>query len=346
MIAVGFDDPGVDGVEFIPVELKGRGLLNRIYSAVQLLAGGFEGYYWRIPYIRECLRRLEGHDADVILANDIDSLPVAIRVANGAKVIFDAHEYAPDDEGRFAGRIFFRRYKEYLCRKYIPSATRMTTVCPSIAELYARMLGVESVVVYNAPDYEDLAPRMGESDGEVIRLVHHGNAQRERRLEEMIKMMDHLDHRFELDLMLVESESDYLSRLRKLASKRRNVRIIPPVGMRDLPSALNEYDIGVYILDPVTTNQLYALPNKLFEFIQARLGIAVSPSPEMARVVKETGCGVVSRDYTAAGMAQALANLDRAAIKEFKAASHRSARELSAERTRKVLLELVHECVG
>jgi hypothetical protein len=33
------------------------------------------------------------------------------------------------------------------------------------------------------------------------------------------------------------------------------------------------------------------------EFIQARLAVAVDPSPEMARLVQRYGCGVVAPDF-------------------------------------------------
>ena len=55
--------------------------------------------------------------------------------------------------------------------------------------------------------------------------------------------------------------------------------------MHEIVDTIAEYDIGLFILSPINFNYYHALPNKLFEFIQARLAIAVSPSPEMARIV-------------------------------------------------------------
>ena len=59
--------------------------------------------------------------------------------------------------------------------------------------------GTAPQVVTNAPAYEDLAPQA--VDPGRIRIIHHGAASPSRRIELMIDMMDHLDHRFHLDLM-------------------------------------------------------------------------------------------------------------------------------------------------
>jgi len=44
---------------------------------------------------------------------------------------------------------------------------------------------------------------------------------------------------------------------------------------------------------PTTLNNRLCLPNKIFEYLQAGLALAVSALPEMERVVKEIGAGEV-----------------------------------------------------
>lgn len=340
--AIGLRDPGVPGVQFVPVEFRAKSLGGKARSAVEFAAGRFDSYYWRqhhANHTRETLRRL---DPDLVIANDIDTLPAALSAKPRARVIFDAHEYAPREfEDSVTFRLFFRRYREYLCRTYIPRVDGMMTVCESIAEAYERDTGVRPVVVFNAPDYEELEPVVRGSEDRTIRLVHHGGAHPSRKLENMIEMMRHLDERFRLDFLLVPGPGGYLDALKRRAAGDERIRFLEPVPMRELPRFLNAYDVGVYILPPNSFNARFALPNKLFEYIQARLAVAVSPSPEMARVVREAGCGVVSRDFTAEAMAEALRSLDREQIEAYKRRSHEAARELSAERSRTTLLELV-----
>jgi hypothetical protein len=94
-------------------------------------------------------------------------------------------------------------------------------------------------------------------------------------------------------------------------------------------------------LAPTNFNNKYALPNKLFEFVQGRLAICIAPSPEMERIVKEFDLGVVAQDFSAESMAMAIKSLTKEKIAHFKAQSDKSARELSAEKNREKFLQLV-----
>ena len=48
------------------------------------------------------------------------------------------------------------------------------------------------------------------------------------------------------------------------------------------------------------------MPNKFFEYIQARIVPAIGPSPEMARIAREWDCGIVADDYTPEALAAAI----------------------------------------
>jgi len=157
----------------------------------------------------------------------------------------------------------------------------------------------------------------------------------------MIEMTDHLPERFTLDLMLMASDARYLARLRALCATRPRVRILPPVPFKDLVSITNQYDIGVFLVPPVSFNLRFALPNKFFEFVQARLMVAIGPSPEMARLVKEHDLGVVVDDFAPATLAAALSRLSVEEIMRFKQHAHRAAAVLNSERTDATLRSII-----
>ena len=235
---------------------------------------------------------------DITIANDLPVLPLALRVAAGRPVIFDAHEYAPREfEERALWRLLLQRYCVYLCATYLPRVSAMTTVCQGIAdEFVARSFGVKPVVLSNATRYHESAPRPAKEGA--IRMIHHGIAMRSRKLENMIELMAHLDERFSLDLMLMPTDQAYLARLRSRARHDSRIRFLPPVPMQALVRSTIDYDVGLYYLEPTSFNNLHALPNKFFEYIQARLALAVGPSPEMARIVTEFGCGIIWRNHS------------------------------------------------
>jgi len=343
VIAAGWADPEIENVQFIPIA-KTEKIFQYTIFPLRLLFRLYESSYWSQKPVIDSFKKLFGIHADLILANEIDTLRLALKLAKGAKVIFDAHEYTPREiEDSLFWRIFFQKYKTHLCKIDIPQMSGMTTVCQGIADTYEKEFGIKPIVITNAPDFEDLNPNLLDENKRSIRLIHHGAAGPSRKIENMIKMMDHLDERFELNLMLIEAWPGYLRRLQRLVKGKPNIHFLPPVPMRTLPRYLNQFDMGVYILEPTSFNFLHTLPNKFFEFIQARLGIAIGPSPEMARIVKEHDLGVVAGDFSPRALAHCLLELNDQKINYYKLQSHKVARLMSAEQNKKILLNLVHQ---
>jgi glycosyltransferase involved in cell wall biosynthesis len=343
VVAAGLAPPDYPDVEFVDLVTSPRNMVGEGFrqagSVLRLLAHRYEDVYWRHPFNRVALKRLATHRADVVIANDLSSLPLACRVAGSAPVIFDAHEFAAEEHAdRTWWRLLMAPYVDALTRRYLPQTAAMMTVGQGIANVYAERYGADPVVVTNAPPGADLQPA---PMGRRVRLIHHGGAQPERRLELMIEALDLLDDRFELDLMLMPTSPSYIARLHRLACERDRVRIVDAVSQRQIVAAINAYDVGIFVLPPRSLNQRFVLPNKLFEFIQARLAVVIGPSPEMAEIVNGYSCGVVTRDFSSASLAEALSSLTVESIERYKEQSDRAAAVLNAERNREVVVTLV-----
>jgi hypothetical protein len=338
VIAAGLAPSERDGVEFVDITTPPLGLVDGGGMGVaRLLAHRFETAYWRHPRYCAAYKRLTGVEADVVVANDVAALPIAARL--GPPVMLDAHEYAPE---QFIHQWWWRQlvapYVRWQCNTYIRDVAAMTTVSQGIADVYEKEFGVRATVVTNAPPFADLEPT---PVGDPVRILHHGGATRGRGLEQMIRLAELLEERFLVDLVLVEGTRGFRDQLVRRARGNPRVRFPPPVPMRHLASMANGYDIGVFLLPPINLQRRYALPNKLFEFVQGRLAVAIGPSPEMAAVVHRYGCGVVAHDFKPETLAEELNGLDAAAIAEFKRASHLAAAELSAEPNADLILNAV-----
>lgn len=340
VVCAGTGPPDFEDVSFIPLSWKPWSRWSRPFHWGRLLMRR-ESYYWAQPTIRHCLRQLDGTRADLIIANDLEMLPAALRIARGVPVILDAHEYSPREvEDRLLFRLLHGPFLTKLCRKYLPDAAAAFTVSESIAEQYFAISNVRPVVLTNAPFHEDLWPTQTNPDG-TIRIIHHGAAHSSRKIELMIDLMDHLDERFRLDLMLVECTPGYLTWLKRYARNRPRLGFRDPVPMPQINSTINEYDIGLFLLPPTNFNYRCALPNKFFEFVQSRLAVAIGPSPEMARLVRQHDLGIISDDFTPQSLAHRLNVLDDQEIARYKSNAHRAARALSAERNRELFLSVV-----
>jgi hypothetical protein len=313
-------------------------LLFRFFSTAHRI---LHNYYY-LP------RQLAGRDFDLIIANDVETLPLAFYFPGNHKIIFDAHEYAPRHfEDKVMWRIFFQAFNTWLCRKYIPLIGGMMTVGKGLAKEYKKYFGVEPVVVTNANDYFDLQPSPVSADK--VRLVHMGIATPSRQLELMINMMHFLDDRFTFDFYLLtpgfasKKTMTYIDDLKQIAEHLPNVRILPAIKSNEVVKTINQYDIGVFLLQPVNFNYKNTLPNKLFDFIQARLAIAVGPTPEMAEIVKRYDLGVVSQDFTPESLARELQQLTSEDILTFKINSGSAAKDLNAAKNAVLIQSLVSD---
>ena len=310
-----------DGAAALPQTPRGVVLLAlRQWRAAELAA----------PGAQHALRLAAGRSWDAVVANDARALPLAHRLAAGAPVWADLHEWAPEERSHvLAWRLLVAPLMDHLCRTYLPRSAAATTVAGSIADLYAERYGVRPEVMRNAAPWADLSPTA--VDAATIRLVHSGGAIPGRNLEAMIDVVLALGEGYSLDLYLVPGGDGgrYLRALQERAAKHPGITFHEPVAPHELPATLNHYDVGVFWIPPFNTNAAHTLPNKLFDFVQARLAVAVGPTPEMARVVTGHGLGVVAENFSVEAATRSLATLSREEITAFKAATDAASRELS-----------------
>ena len=300
-------------------------IVLRLYDAVLKLEDRFT---------QGAMTPLMKEDVAAIVVHDLVLLPRAFNAARmgKTKVLFDAREYYPREfEDQMWWRWFVQPFNRFLCERYLRQCDKIITVSQGIADEYRKEYGVDAEVVMSFTSYADLHPQPPQTDA--VRIIYHGQASPDRQIDRMVRMMDHLDGRFSLDLMLVSPSSahrSYFRMIEKMAQGKPRVRIIPPVPMKSIVEFTNQYDVGLFICPPTTFNLKFALPNKFFEFIQARLMVAIGPSVEMQRIVDEYDCGVAAESFEPRALADVLGKLDGAEIARYKNNSHRAAQDLNA----------------
>lgn len=266
---------------------------------------------------------------DLVVANDARALPLAFA-ADGAQVYADMHEWAAEERATIlVWRLLVGPYMEYLCRKYLPRTAVVSSVSAGLAGLYRDTYGVEIETIRNAADFrDDLRP--SPVDPARIKLVHSGTADVERNIVELIEATDRLGDRFSLDLYLLEVPGGHLAEIKVKAAESPRVTVHDPVPPATLPTVLNQYDLGVFLYPLKTLSHLYHLPNKFFDFVQARLGLVFSPAPEIDAHIAKYELGLITRDTSADALVEALQQLTPDDVTRFKQASDISARVLSS----------------
>lgn len=366
IITAGYSDPG-PGVKFVKLEnwefkmidfyFNYPVLLRKIFAAGTLVyinvakffriafrkmataitgpAYAYERDYWVKTKIKH--KALKGLNPDLIIANDIDTLPLADKIAGGkSKLVFDAHEYHPSElEEVEEWKLNEQPRIIYMCKRYLKKADLMMTVSDPIAREYQKIYKVDPVVILNAPKFQAL---VATSVQDRIKLVHHGSAIRQRFLEETINVMDFLGENYTLDLFLVPTDPEYFNFLREKYKNEKRIIFRASVPTKEISEKINDYDIGIYILPPLNFNNINALPNKFFEFIQARLAIAIGPMVAMSEIVKEYKLGVVSEKFTSDSLASAIKTMSKDEIFQCKKRSESIAMKFSAEKNKEIML--------
>lgn len=334
-----------EGVRFFSLP---RTTWNASLVSVALLLGGnitsraWEKYYWQRREYWNALDLLRNGRYDLIHANDLDTLPVAVKAAEGSntRILYDAHEYSLDAGGE-SWRVRLRSpFRKYLLQTYGPKISAMITVAHGIGNLYRSHFNFESKVIMNVPYYREHAFRP--VNPACINLVHHGAVIAGRNIEDLISMMSRLDDRFHLHLMLIPVYKSYHASLLQLAKKTAPDRIhfLRPVAPHQVTEVVNRFDIGIPLMRVDKISYFNALPNKFFDYIIAGLAIAVSPLPEMERIVKEHQIGAISPDQTIDSMVDVLNSLSPDQINEFKKNSLTLAKTLNGDVEMQKLMDI------
>ncbi|MGI5951929.1 MAG: hypothetical protein ACOX61_08825 [Brooklawnia sp.] len=277
-----------------------------------------------------------------VIANDVLALPLATRL--GVPVHADLHEYAMGQGTGTAWKLTTGPLLKWAA-KSIRDCASVTTVAPGIAARYEREYGRPVGVVPNSPAYrDDMAVHPTSSP---IRLVHVGAGSPDRSLDLAIEAVQLVNAgqpgSLEFDLYLVPGSRSHIEELRVLAGDGAvtGVRLREPVEFSQLVGLINSYDVGVHFIPPVSYNVKHALPNKFFEYVQARVGMVIGPSVEMAPYVDKYGFGAVANGWGADDLADTLRALSPGVVDGWKARSDGAARELSAEVTSQAWVDAV-----
>jgi glycosyltransferase involved in cell wall biosynthesis len=294
------------------------------------------------PEIRRYLETAARLDADLYLANDWHMLPVAIRLAQerGVAFCYDTHEYAIEE---YRYRTYFRIFRRPLARavegRGLREALVSSTVSHGIADDMRREYGLAQplAVIRSVPNRQ---PVVWHPTGDVIRVLYHGIVVPDRGLEECIQSVALWRPCFRL-VLRGPGAPEYLASLRQLAETcgvADRVDFAEPVKMTELICAASAADVGMSTPPKTSKHNLYALPNKFFEYVQAGLALCVCDLPDYRRLVQEHALGVLIEEVSPESIARAVNSLTPESIDTYKRNSAAAAEVLNWEREREVLV--------
>ena len=329
-IGYGLQPPGTTqhfqippSLKYLPISLKslislGLGQYN---AALRFTTA----YAWAAEKLKEV-------SADLIYLNDVQTIGL-VGQSGSTPTIIDMHEYAPlemEEDWRF--RLLLMRYYTFLCKKYLPLASKVVTVSPGLATRYESEFNIDVDIIMNARSEVQNSSLQEQSNDQTIRLVHSGLAANARHLEWMIEAVGDVPG-VSLDLYLVEAprQARTLKSLIKLTAKYKNCSIKSPVPSSELPTVISNYDAGLLFIAPSSFSLRHCLPNKLFDCVQARRPAIVGPSPDMADFVRQHDIGFVCPTFDIDDLRKTLTGLSRADLEKKTEALNRIAVSINEE---------------
>jgi len=252
----------------------------------------FEYRLSKDKWIYELIQHLNQNKYDVFIACDIDSIAAFKNSTSAAELIADLHEHAPTELANSPGWVErVGNYKKWQCETFLPDVTNIFTVSTSLARLYEEEFDLSNIhVLRNVAPYNSRVRPI--RNIKPVNFVHHGIAAPIRGLEEHAILAAALGLDYSVSLLLKPVEFEYYRSLKDAQKFVRNFHVLSPVEPDIMISEISRFDAGIYLLNPSTSQLRVTLPNKFFEFIQARLPVFSGGLDEVDQLIDEYGVGL------------------------------------------------------
>lgn len=283
----------------------------------------------------------------LLVANDLDTLlpNVLISKLKGSPLVYDSHEYytgVPELEGRPAVQKVWKAIERFC----MPKLRYCITVNKSIAGLYKQEYGKDFKVVRNVPEgnieiIKKTRQELGLPEDKKIIILQGAGININRGAEELIESMQYLDGYF----LLIIGGGDVFATLENIAIAHgvtHRIKLLGKMPRKDLLSYTAAADLGATLDKGTSTNYLYSLPNKVFDYVYAGIPVLSSDLPELRNVLTQYGVGVITPSHRPQDIAQTIQSLfnDAEAYHTMKANTVKAAAELNWENEKKVLVEV------
>jgi glycosyltransferase involved in cell wall biosynthesis len=238
----------------------------------------------------------------IVHCHDTFVLPagVLIKLALGAKLVYDAHELESDKNGQSILLANVTLTIERACWRFVDL---LISVSGSILEWYNANLGtVSSLLILNAPlirgassinhspssseGYFNL--RYGIPLGRPI-FIYLGIFGRGRGIE--VVLSDFTARASTADIVFV-GYGDLEQLIQDFADSHVNIHLHPAVPHDEVVKLISSADYGLCLIENVSLSDYYSLPNKLFEYAFGGLKVVASDFPEISSIVNSFDLGI------------------------------------------------------
>jgi len=290
------------------------------------------------------------HHADILVSNDLDTLPANFLAAKlkNIPLVYDSHEYftgVPELINRPKVQRIWKKIESYC----LPKVDYAITVNESIAKLFKEEYNKDFDVIRNVPlitkpflsERENLRRELGLPINKKILILQGAGINIDRGAEELVAAMSYLPDY----LLLIVGGGDVIGDLRKIVSEKNlkeRVLFIAKQPIEILRKYTAASNLGVTLDKANNINYKLSLPNKLFDYIHAGVPVLSSDLPELKRIVVGYDIGEISTDHDPKNISKVIEEMfsSEEQIKKWEANTVIAAKELNWDKEKERLLSI------
>lgn len=279
--------------------------------------------------------------SDIFLSNDTDTL-LANYLAAGIrrkKLVFDSHELFPEVP-ELVGRPKVKYIWEKLESWIFPHLTHSYTVCKSISRYYKNKYNIDMGVIRNVPYYrqwKDKKIKISFPNKKII--LYQGALNAGRGLEWVLEAMPHIRN----GILVIIGDGDIRQKLEDQAKTldiEEKVVFMGKIEAERLHEYTSSAAIGLCLLEKKGLSYYYALPNRIFDYLQTGVPVLATRFPEITNIVETHKTGVLIDHYEPQYLAEVINNMLEFPLNTEHFES--IAKELCWEKEEKVLMEIIN----
>jgi glycosyltransferase involved in cell wall biosynthesis len=327
-------------------ELPGSANVQRTYTTRRFRLLFNKGPLFYAEYNLRLFFFLLFAKAELLVANDLDTLLANHLACRGRKLVYDTHEFYTEVP-ELVSRPFVRSIWLRIERWIFPKLQTIITVNGSIAIAYRERYGKALHVVRNIPMRRELGPLPSRAaldlpEDKFILVMQGAGINVERGAEEAVLAMKKLPD----CLLFIIGGGDawpVLQRMVKEHALEDRVRLVGKMPYERMMDFTRNADLGLTLDKDSNLNYRFSLPNKLFDYLHAEIPVLATDLPEVAALVRHYDAGIVIPAPDPARIATEVKVLMRDArhLAHLRANATFAARELDGEQEMNKLLAVL-----
>lgn len=270
---------------------------------------------------------------DILLSNDLDSLlpNYLLSKIQQKDLVFDSHELfseLPSVQGRFSQKVW-KKLEQWL----LPKLKHFFTVSDSIATWFETEYNNKPLVLINLPHYKDIEFTNPKENY----LLYQGALNDGRGLIPLIEAMKSLNN----ITLKIAGKGPFQSQIEnkiKECQLGKKVELLGNIEPKKLVQITQNATIGISLEEDIGLSYRYSLPNKLFDYIQAKTPVLSTYLPEIKKVVSYYNIGEVIESHNPKNIAESINTMLNKGKSHYNNNLDTAAKDLTWENQADVLL--------